>query len=204
MSNSTTSGASGSIPAGWYPDPAGSDSKRWWDGSQWTAHLQQPEAPPPPLATFGNFVPPELRPAIAIPTADAGIAYTRTSWWLALSPAWIAASEAFVVETIMCFTSAHLHTFIPGLLALNVVVWLILYWFARLDRARLFNGGNNTFASPNWVFLTPLVYLIMRAKQVQLYALGGWASVIWFCIATVFAPGLALLAFFGAYGIFAN
>ena len=27
------------VPPGWYRDPAGSPSLRWWDGSQWTAYL---------------------------------------------------------------------------------------------------------------------------------------------------------------------
>jgi hypothetical protein len=34
-----------STPAeGWYPDPSGAPALRWWDGAQWTAHVQQ--APP--------------------------------------------------------------------------------------------------------------------------------------------------------------
>ena len=35
-------------PAGWYNDPAGSSAKRWWDGVQWTAHLQAATPPAPP------------------------------------------------------------------------------------------------------------------------------------------------------------
>lgn len=35
-----------SIPAGWYQDPAGTTGKRWWDGVQWTTHMQAP-APSP-------------------------------------------------------------------------------------------------------------------------------------------------------------
>ena len=29
-----------SAPAGWYPDPGGSASQRYWDGYRWTDHLQ--------------------------------------------------------------------------------------------------------------------------------------------------------------------
>jgi len=40
--NPTTS--SGSTPPGWHADPAGSPQLRWWDGTQWTEHLQWPNA----------------------------------------------------------------------------------------------------------------------------------------------------------------
>lgn len=32
----------GQAPAGWYPDPGGSDQHRWWDGERWTDRLQPP------------------------------------------------------------------------------------------------------------------------------------------------------------------
>ena len=38
-----------SIPAGWYDDPAGSGSQRWWAGAEWTEHLSAPE--PAPVAS---------------------------------------------------------------------------------------------------------------------------------------------------------
>lgn len=33
---------------GWYPDPAGSDQLRWWDGNKWTKNLQAAPLPPEP------------------------------------------------------------------------------------------------------------------------------------------------------------
>jgi hypothetical protein len=42
-------------PFGWYLDPAGSGMLRWWDGRQWTDHLERPR--------------PEVQPAIGVITA---------------------------------------------------------------------------------------------------------------------------------------
>jgi type II secretory pathway pseudopilin PulG len=37
-----------STPAGWYPDPSAPTNLRWWDGAQWSEHVQlNPQAPAP-------------------------------------------------------------------------------------------------------------------------------------------------------------
>ncbi len=43
--------------AGWYPDPAGGDLHRWWDGTRWTASTRRSDVPP--LRLPGNPVVPE-------------------------------------------------------------------------------------------------------------------------------------------------
>lgn len=55
MSDSTTP----AVPAGWYPDPAGSTQQRWWDGTKWTDHLQAPYTPAPSGALAGALKAPE-------------------------------------------------------------------------------------------------------------------------------------------------
>ncbi|NNN20463.1 MAG: DUF2510 domain-containing protein [Acidimicrobiales bacterium] len=32
--------------AGWYPDPSGASQSRYFDGHQWTQHIQQHQLPP--------------------------------------------------------------------------------------------------------------------------------------------------------------
>ncbi len=36
-----------SQPAGWFPDPDGEPRRRWWDGSAWTDHYLEYDAPVP-------------------------------------------------------------------------------------------------------------------------------------------------------------
>jgi hypothetical protein len=39
-------------PPGWYPDPAGSNGQRYWDGTTWTGHLSP--TPPPSSVVRGR------------------------------------------------------------------------------------------------------------------------------------------------------
>ena len=191
---------SGSIPAGWYPDPAGGAGKRWWDGTTWTANVQEPEASPPPPA-FGNYVPADLRPLTPLPTAEAGIAYTRASWWIAGSPLWVVVPQVAVVQIFNSLAPLSVPSLVLAIALFTVLAWSILIGLAFSDRSGLINGGNNSAASPWWTLLTPLAYLIARARQIQLYATGGWASVVWWCLAAFVTPGVAVLAIFAVTGI---
>jgi uncharacterized protein YxjI len=54
-------------PPGWYPDPAGSGATRWWNGMDWTDHVQHAPPPPPPVAqaTLPPPPPPQPQPPAA-------------------------------------------------------------------------------------------------------------------------------------------
>jgi hypothetical protein len=39
-------------PFGWYPDPANSGMLRWWNGRQWTDHLEYPRPEVQPAVSY--------------------------------------------------------------------------------------------------------------------------------------------------------
>jgi hypothetical protein len=41
-------------PFGWYPDPANSGMLRWWNGRQWTDHLEYPRPEVNPAANYSS------------------------------------------------------------------------------------------------------------------------------------------------------
>jgi hypothetical protein len=62
-----------SMPPGWYPDPEGGASSRWWDGTMWG-----PSAPAPPVGPPGGFQGPPAGPPPSSP------AKKRKKWpWIA-------------------------------------------------------------------------------------------------------------------------
>jgi hypothetical protein len=212
MSSDGTSQPSGAatIPPGWYADPAGGGGKRWWDGTRWTEHVRAPEEQAPAQAVGGyaatvgtpTSISRDFRPTTPFRQTEVGTGYTRTSWWLAGSPLWISVPEVIVFAIIDSLAPPSVPILVIGLEIVNVLLWVALVGMAFADRAALLAGGNESAASPWWTLLSPLIYLIARARHVRHYATGGWASVIWCIVATILAPGISVLAYFAAVGLF--
>lgn len=60
-----TDALSPTVPAGWYPDPWGSASQRWWDGTSWSENLYphpdtQPEEQSEPATSYRDAAAPTL------------------------------------------------------------------------------------------------------------------------------------------------
>jgi len=84
------------VSPGWYKDPAGSHSLRWWDGNQWTNHMQpQPTPPPPPTANVSTtpighvpFVSPSQPFGVAGGSAGVQSAPSTVQAGMQYDPAW--------------------------------------------------------------------------------------------------------------------
>ncbi len=201
------------VPAGWYPDPADPAGKRWWDGTKWTTDVQPaPQAPSPqpfaetPVLTRGSIAPDpfEASHSFARATRHTGISHTRAGWWISFQPLWGLVTQVVLVVVAVSFLAIPQALLSIILLGFNLVVLAILVALAHADRNGLRAGGNETAASPWWILLTPLVYLILRAREINRYDVGGWAGLVWWIVAAVLSPGVAILAYFGLIGIVAQ
>jgi hypothetical protein len=203
------------IPAGWYSDPAGSIGTRWWDGTGWTDHLQAasqaaPTFTPAPITPPAMTSPVVEKPYVPFQSATSvapatvtGVAYTRSVWWISFQPLWGLASQVILYSTITAFGPVPGTLLVIGFVVLNLVLWGILVRLAFVDRAGLLAGGNGSAASAWWMLLSPLVYLVARAQQVKLWEAGAFAPILWWSLALIVAPGVAVVGVFAAYGIVA-
>lgn len=145
-------------PPGWYPDPHGAPSARWWDGTQWTDHQaplqQRPEDLKAPAGTKTNtvwiwlivFLP--ILSYLSIFTIDWN-AYVQSSFASPTGSASAIFSPAYVLTTV-----------------LGWVLFALLVVFGFLDyRALVKNGVPRPFHWA-WSFLNP-VYPIGRAVVVR-------------------------------------
>lgn len=145
------------VPAGWYPDPAGSGMQRWWDGAGWTDHRQWPQAPAP--VPGGAPFDPNQKVAPGTPV------YTPWIWILTLLPLvslalfpWIYAETMSAVQRgVTATTFGSTTRFSVGTGPANVVsqlvgwlIWGLTVLFAWLDHRELRRRG---FVRPfHWAF----------------------------------------------------
>ncbi|MGO4106012.1 DUF2510 domain-containing protein [Leifsonia sp. YAF41] len=158
---------------GWYAEPDGSTRQRWWDGTRWTEHVQDPAS-----NVYG---------AVARPAVDATTpVYGPWIWLITLLPlttlpvllAWD--TKAYMLASI----SGEL-VLDGGYIALQFVSWVLYAGTvvcALFDHRRLVALG---YARPfhwAWTFLSSIVYIIGRSVVVKKQAGRGFAP-IWAMIA---------------------
>jgi hypothetical protein len=209
---SESAGTTPTTPAGWYKDPADATRLRWWDGIQWTSTVQNApiaasavvsqSSSRPGSGQVGEtaYVPFQRSAQIEHATNKRGLAYTRAMWWISAQPIWGVVTQVMLFALVTAFGSLPAVILVPGYLVVNLALLAVLVGLAFADRRALTQGGNQSAASPWWMLLSPLVYLILRARQVALWEEGGWAAVLWWSIAAVLSPVLAVLGYFAVLG----
>ncbi|HEY4269838.1 MAG TPA: DUF2510 domain-containing protein [Galbitalea sp.] len=183
MTDTQVPAAPPSTPSGWFTDPADAARLRWWNGTNWTEHVQVP----PPQPTAGEIASAHAAAAAAqqrsveaayVPFThnwgaeqDAAVsanarrsAQTLPAWFLAFSPLWIGAAR--VALGLVSFA-------LPPLAQDGIAIigtFAILCGLAHVDGQRLEARGFRR-TSALWALILP-VYLILRVARVGPRALG--------------------------------
>ncbi|TAM70566.1 MAG: DUF2510 domain-containing protein [Microbacteriaceae bacterium] len=187
----------GNNPApGWYPDPGGSSQQRWWDGTQWTGYLQEPQPPMPPvqplpapqqpqpyLGSYADAAPIAQPYATVMPIVQPDLGpnpkiYTPFVWIIVLLPLLTTISfAAFDMNKYLHVSRSAASSF--GSLAmigdplylLNALLGWVVYgvtvWMAYLDWRALGRIGVVRPFHWAWAFLTAIVYVIGRTVVVR-------------------------------------
>ena len=199
-------------PAGWYPDPAGTDQLRWWDGAAWTTHLAARPVPTSAPATVPEYSTATTQyqdasdryassanstPYLArdyssmgrMTMEDATPLRWNTIWiWiLVLSPVvLVIALSAVQTAVIQSFVAGGLsvEAIVVGAIAVPVLSLAAYITIAYQDQRVLRQWGYTKRTSPWWVLLF-LVYLILRTNRVYRESRHGIAPLITYLVAYV-------------------
>lgn len=182
-----TDPAASTAVAGWYPDPAGSAQRRWWDGTKWTDTLETPYSAAAAAQTL-------RAPEGTDPN-------TLWIWLIVFVPMLPSLGLFFIdwsgyVESLLSDpTGLSSVSFLisPGYVALAALGWIttgLIIWFAYLDWRELQRRGVPQPFHWAWIFLTFVVsyavYTIGRAVVANRRT-GKGLSVVWATIASVVA-----------------
>jgi hypothetical protein len=181
VSDSTTA-----VPPGWYPDQTTPGQQRWWDGTQWTEHVQAPYS---------------AAAATAVMKAPEGTK-TGTVWiWLIVLAPLLGLSSFFLIDWAD-FIDSMVATSLPGAsfadsLAiytspgyivsqlLGFVLYGLTVVFAVLDVRELKKRGVQQPFHWAFAFLTSIVYVIGRSVVVKRRTGGGLAPLWVYIVETV-------------------
>lgn len=177
------------LVAGWYPDPSGAADLRWWTGAAWSEHVAsapvRPDPSPSPrlrLADESGFV--EVRSDRLAVTVFTPLRPTRVHtaavWLIAVLPVLVAAGQySAAAYSVAAYSTAQYSTAgmaagdaIPtdgyAVPAIAIAASLILAGLCAVrDRQVLRAAGHSDTASPRWVLLSPVAYLIARSIRVR-------------------------------------
>lgn len=124
-----------SIPPGWYPDHANPALQRWWDGTQWTEHIQQ-------SYVAGGVAAAQLQ-------APAGTNWNTPWIWLVIAVPMLGLLPIFFLSDISATSVRYgTGTMTPGglgsqllSLAITAVIAGLVILFAVLDHRELVRRG---------------------------------------------------------------
>lgn len=146
---------------GWYADPAGSAQNRWWDGTQWTEHMQAP--------AFADY-----RASAAPEVASGTPVYNAFIWVIALLPVVSLVSfSLFNVSgyVIQARSLGGQHGLLGGwyvlVTVIGWVVYLVTVLLAYFDWQKLRRDGYVRPFHWAWTFLSAGVYVIGRSVIVR-------------------------------------
>jgi len=142
--------------------------------------------------TLQNEIP--YQPFGMTPRITTGVVEKPTSvntvsvWAVTLTPLiYLAAAFAFIR-----FAPEFYTPFIQG--GLIFLVMMTALSLAIRDRQQLTARSHRSTASPAWVFLTPLAYLVARAVRTKQQAGRGWMPAIAFVVVSLVAAAVVLFA----------
>jgi hypothetical protein len=183
-------------PAGWYPDYTGEPRLRWWDGAQWTEHVQGGAAQPYSLTPERTKV------------ADGTPVFTPFIWILTflpllglvishlLSPAVTVGRPSVEDPTAVLRSPAYLAN-----LAISIITYAATIVLAFFDRRQLLARGFDRPFHWAWAFIpvNGVVYVIGRSVIVRRRAGHGispmWVSIGILVLNFIFSLAVGIAAF---------
>ncbi|WP_349865021.1 DUF2510 domain-containing protein [Leifsonia sp. WHRI 6310E] len=192
-------GTPGGVAPGWYADPYGAAPQRWWDGTQWTAHVSQAAVP----QAAGQPTAPQYRQpqaAVRAPRPELNPATPVGTVWI-----WLVALLPLLTVALLPTIQIHLPAIdlndatptIPDPIALIGGPWYFVLmgvsWlsyaaqvvFSWLDHRELTRRGVVRPFHWAWSFLSGIVYVIGRTVIVRSVANRRGMAPMWGAIAVV-------------------